>query len=103
MSSNIEQIIQRHVPRQYLGSREVAAVVRDLTAARDNAAANIRAAARRAGVSSQDVESVLIDSGLVERPTPPPAPAAAPAAPEDTRDGVVERLVEFARRHGFSG
>lgn len=100
MSNVIEQIIERHVPRQYRGSREVTAVVNDLNAARAQAAQTIRSAARSAGISEQDVTTVLIDAGLVDRPTPPPAPAATP---EDTRDGVVERLVAFARQHGFSG
>lgn len=70
---------------------------------RERAAAVLRAYAQRAGADMDEVEDVLIEAGLVDRPMPA-------ASGDESSDGVlaalraqVERLTEFARRHGFRG
>ena len=65
---------------------------------RQRAAEVIRDAAHRADIDEDEVESVLIEAGLVDAPTQ--------AADSDEMAALrqeVETLKTFARRHGFNG
>lgn len=106
MSEQIKSLVERHIPRAYRGSREVNVavdgIVRDLDRLRAQIARQVQDAGRRAGASEQDVTNLLHSTGLVDRPAPTPAPAAARQT-----GGVLEtefaKIVAFARQHGYRG
>jgi hypothetical protein len=103
--STVSNLITESMRRNGLSThtRYAAPVITDVEAAAEHAAATIRSAAVRAGIERSEVDEVLISAGLVERPTPPPAPQATAAAVQGGDSGLLERLVAFAERHGFRG
>lgn len=114
MSEQIKNLVLRHVPAAYRGQREVDRAVEGVTAEivrlRDNAAANIRSAARRKGISDNEVNEFLYGAGLAERPAPRPAPAATQAteggsltAAVRSLEQTINGLATFARQHGYRG
>lgn len=112
MSQQIKSLVERHVPAAYRGTREVQravdGIVRDLDAQRSSIARRVQDAARRKGVSEQEVNDFLIGCGLVDRPAPQPTPSASEGdgsltAAVRSLEQTINGLATFARRHGYRG
>lgn len=99
--SSIRETVRPHVPAGY--ERQAEGAIAALERRERQAVTSIRSAARRAGLSSQQVEEALIQSGLVERPRPTPA-AAPTAARGETTEAVTpawaQRLEQSVNRLG---
>lgn len=94
----VTQSMQRRGLTQY--ARQAEPVIGDLEAGQAQMADRLIDAAIGLGASRDQARNVLIDVGLLDRP----APAQAAAAAGDNEVPAWARgLVEFARRNGYTG
>lgn len=101
MSEQIKTLVEQNVPAEYRREPRVQQVVdnvvRSIDEARAQAAERLLSLAVDKGMDESEAREALVDVGLLDRPV------AVTATATTADDGVLGRLVEFAKRHGFRG